>query len=213
MAFEVQGRVGPIVAQDGTLQDPRLAKDGGFIVGDGHAKFQEAVYRGRVFVATNLPAGVAPGTALGTAPPLTLYNPNGSGVLCVIWKATLGYISGTLGAGTIVWAYNIQNTLVAPTGGTAIVPCNAQIGNATVGQVKAFTGSTVAPTQVVARGTGISLGAGLATTAAFPSPPVYDPVEGELVVIQNACLSLQGIAAAGTAPLVLMSIVYEEVPV
>lgn len=213
MAQEIQGKVGPIVASDGTLQDFRLAKDGSQAVQDSHAKFQEAVYRGRVWTVTVGAAGVAPGTALGTAPPLTIFNPVGSGVNLILWKAHMGYISGTLGAGNIVWAYNIQTTLVAPTGGTALTPNNNLVGVATSGQAKAFTGSTVSTSQTLFRPTGVSLGAALATTATFAASPVYEPVEGELVVIPGACLSLQGIAAAGTTPLMVFSMTYEEAPI
>ena len=209
MAIEAQFRVGPIVAADGTLQDPRLGKAGEVIIQDAHGRFFEAAYRGNLYIASQLVTGVAPGTALGTAPPLTLWNPPGSGKIGVITKASLGYISGTLGAGAIVYATNLQPS-AAPSGGTAILPINAQIGNPTSCQIKAYTGSTVAATQTVVRPVW-SMGPALATTAVFPFL-VEAIADGDLLLVPGACLSLQGIAGAGTSPLVTMSLVWEEVP-
>src|ERR1700733_6452542 len=151
MAIEVQGRVGVVIAQDGTLQDPRLLKDGSSAVADAHARYYETNYRGGVYSATNAAAGVAPGTALGTAPPFTLYNPAGSPVNLAVVEATYGYISGTYGIVSIVFCWNPQTTNANPTGGTQLTPRSCRVGSPTQGQGLAFSGSTVAATQSILR--------------------------------------------------------------
>jgi hypothetical protein len=50
-------------------------------------------------------------------------------------------------------------------------------------------------------------------TAATPPAPAVDNVDGEIVVPPGSALVIQGIAAAGTSPLVLIGVVYEELPV
>lgn len=204
--MEVQGKVGPIFGQDGTTQDPRLTKQAALVIGDAHGHFYEATYRGLLFTACIAAAGVAPGTALGTAPPLTLWNPPNSGKNLVVTKATAGYISGTLGAGTIVYAQCPQ--LTKPSSGTAIVPVSNLIGSLVTAAGQAFTGSTVQATQTIVRPAFI-LGA-FAGGAGEPAPGLVDLPDGELIVLPGNALSLQGIAGAGTTPLTLLSLTWQE---
>jgi hypothetical protein len=206
--MEIQGKVGPIYAQDGTTADPRLTRDGGATVQDLHGHFYESAYRGALFTACNAVAGVAPGTALGTAPPLTLWNPPNSGKNLVVLKATAGYVSGTLGAGVIVYAQNPQLTL--PSSGTQLTAISSQIGNGATAACKPNTGSTVAATQTIVR-PAWSLGASLATTAGDPWALVDIP-DGEFIILPGNAFSLSGITAAGSTPLMIFSLLWEEVP-
>ncbi len=211
MAIEIQGRVGVVVAQDGTLQDPRLLKDGSTAVADAHGSYYETNYRGNIYSGTNAAAGVAPGTALGTAPPFTLYNPIGSPVNLVLIDISMGYVSGTWGAGTVVLAWNPQTTNANPTGGTQLTPRSNRIGSPTQGQGLIFTGSTVAATSAILRPV-FTLNA-FAGGAVAPGPPMVDRTDGKFIVLPGNCLSLQGIAAAGTTPLAIFGMTWEEVPV
>jgi hypothetical protein len=211
MAIEIQGRVGVTIAQDGTLQDPRLLKDGSSAVADAHGRYYETNYRGNIYSVSNAVAGVAPGTALGTAPPLTLYNPVGSPVNLVLIDISMGYVSGTWGAGTVVLAWNPQTTNANPTGGTQLTPRSNRVGSPTQGQGLAFTGSTVAATQSILRPV-FSLNA-FAGGATAPAPPMVDYTDGKFMVLPGNCLSLQGIAAAGTTPLAIFGMSWEEIPV
>ena len=158
---------------------------------------------------SNAVAGVAPGTALSTTPPLAVWNPPNSGFNLVLMKTAVGYVSGTLGAGTIAYAYVASQTTV-PTTGTELVPVCTKLGYPR-GVGRAFTGSTLASTPAILR-PGFSMGAFLATTAIQPFQ-VQDMVEGCIIIPQGAVFVMQGIAAAGTTPLVILSAEWEEIPV
>ena len=152
-------------------------------------------------------AGVAPGTALSTTPPLALLNPLNSGRDLVILKTAIGYVSGTLGAGSIVYAYYTPQASL-PTGGSELVPVCTKIGQIK-GAGRVFQGGTLGGTPLILR-PAYHLGAFLATTAESVRV-CQDLVEGEIVVPPATCFVMQGVAAAGTTPLVLLSIVWEEI--
>lgn len=211
MAFEIQGRVGPGFAQDGSLVDPRMTKDLGAVVQDLHGRFYETTYRGNTFIASTGVAGVAPGTALSTTPPFTLYNPINSGFNLSIISASIGYISGTLGAGSIFYAVNTNTSQAAPTGGTVLTPICSLIGNTSAPRGKTFQGSTLAATPTILRDL-IYLPA-FAGGANAMAPPVRDIVDGSIIIIPGASMSLQAVAGAGTTPLVTFAITWEEIPI
>jgi hypothetical protein len=183
-----------------------LLKDGTVAISDSHGRFYEPAYRGGLFMASNLPTGVAPGTALSTTPTFCLANPAGSGKNLVLMRTSLGYVSGTLGGGSIVYAGGVSGY----TGGTALAVRNAVIGNASTGVGLAWNGATITLPTILRPA--YVLGAFLATTASI-SAPLVDDVQGEIIIAPGAVLCMAGIAAAGTSPLVIMSACWEEVPV
>ena len=211
MTIEIQGKVGPGYAADGNTADPRMTRDLATVIQDLHGRFYETTYRGNTFIASTGVAGVAPGTALSTTPPFTLYNPLNSGVNLVLISASLGYISGTLGAGTIVYGVNVNTAQAAPTGGTTLTPICSLVGNGSLPRGKAFQGATLAVAPTILRDM-VVLGA-FAGAAAPPNPPVRDVIDGSIIIIPGASVSLQGVAGAGTTPLVTLAITWEEVPV
>ena len=201
--------VGPRNYTDGNEPDPRFGKQGEAIVGMAHGAYWEASSRHKLFVASNAVAGVAPGTAQGTTPPFALWNPPNSGVDLVIVRATLGYVSGTIGAGTLAWGWNSQTTV--PTTGTELTPLLTRIAAAN-GAGRAFTGSTITAVPAIVRPAFV-LSAQAAATASPLAAAAVDFVDGEIVVPSSVVATLQGIAAAGTSPLVIISVTWEEVPV
>lgn len=202
----VQGRVGPVDVGNGVYSAMRMDKQSAQVVTNAHGKYHEAASRGTLFHATIAAAGVAPGTALSTAPAFCLWNPTGSGKLLSIKQVFVGYVSGTLGAGTLVHAQNASQ-VAAPTGGTELTPVCALL-NGTRGTGRAFTGSTVSATTTLIRPS-MTMGAALASSVAFPSL-VMDEVDGSIVVPAGVAYAYQGIAAAGTSPLVLIGVLWEE---
>lgn len=207
--FEAQVKVGVQELGAGALGTARGLPDGGAVVHLGGGKYYDLVKRGVVYVGQTAVTGVAPGTALGTTAAFSLYNPLGSGKVLVVLQGSMGYVSGTLGAGVVTWAAN-TNLAAAASTGTAIPARNALLGgpSANVGQPLTTVTLPVAPTPVRPF---CSLGASLASTAVQPWQ-VVDDVDGALIVKPGGTLSLHGTAAAGSTPLVVFGIMWAELP-
>jgi hypothetical protein len=208
--------VGPQYGATGSGQDQgRIGISGASIVADGHAHFFEAarlavsMTGGGLWSAVTGVAGVAPGTALSTTPPMAVWNPPGSGILASICVTRLGYISGTLGAGTIAYAY-VSSQTSKPSTGTALTPSAQALGAQTTPRAQAFQGSTLAATPTILAPAYI-LNAMLATTATQPVVS-KDQVDGEIIILPGGVFVMQGIAAAGTSPLVAFGVTWEEIP-
>ena len=205
--MQAEGRVGPAIAGDGALICERLDRSGANVSANAHPMYGESVLRGNMMVASNVVAGLAPGTAFSATPPLALWNPPSSGKNLVVLRAVLGYVSGTIGAGSICWGIIPSQTTV-PTTGAEMVPVNCMLGFPRgVGRV--FAGSTFVAAPTILRPAFIA-GAFLATTAIMPSPCV-ELVDGEFVVAQGAAIALQGIMAGGSTPITMLGITWEEV--
>lgn len=184
----------------------RADRGGALVVAQGSADLAEMVLNGQVMTVVNAVAGAAPGTALATTAPLALWNPPGSGKNLVILHASLGYVSGTLGAGCWVFAQAPQATTPA---GAALTPVNNLLGFP-AGVGKAYTGATaIGAVPTIVRPT-FSSGAFTAATAAMPVE-VVDDVKGGIIVTPGNALALTFIGTAGTTPLVIHCIKYAEV--
>lgn len=206
-AVTSMGLTGPQVRPDGTPGSMRLDKTGAAVQTNAHGWYHEAAARGKLFHATIAAAGVAPGTALSASPAFTLWNPVNSGINLSIKQVFVGYVSGTLGAGSLVHAMNLSQVTL-PSGGTELVPQCALLNGAR-GTGRAFTGSTISATSTLIRPS-MTVGAALASSVAFPSL-VMDEVAGSIVVPAGAAYCYQGIAAAGTSPLLLIGVTWEEI--
>jgi hypothetical protein len=205
-----QGTVGLANAAVGTtppggVQQGRQSE---VITADLHGRKYTAAYNGLVYIASTAVAGVAPGTAFSTTPPLVLWNPPGSGVNLELLRFFFGYVSGTLGPGTICIGQGPQAT--KPTTGTQLVPVNSQLGNSKTGAGQAFQGSTLlqAPTMVRP-----SLVIGAYVGGATLQPPLVDELDGELLVTPGNFAAFQGVAGAGSTPLGLFGLTWAENPV
>lgn len=173
-----------------------------------HGKYYEIALRGRLFVGGTAVSGVAPGTAIGTTGAFTLYNPLGSKTRLVVMRASMGYISGTLGAGVVNYLANVVPQAAAVTG-TAITAVNCLIGSGQGANGKPLTTSTLPANPTVMRPF-CSLTALLASTAVQPYV-VTDDVDGEFIVDEGCALTLHATAAAGATPLVTFGMTWEEV--
>jgi hypothetical protein len=206
----IEGKVGPQPSADGVLGPARIGRTGELIVGSAHGDFYEAVARQGVFSICNAVAGVAPGTALSTTPPIALWNPPGSGVNLALVKAVMSYISGTFGAGSVAFALVAQQA-TQPTGGTALTAQSNLIGSTKTPLGKGFTGSTLAATPTILRPFA-SFGPYLATTV-LQERTCETINDGAIVIAPGGVLCMQGIATAGTTPLALFGMVWEEIPI
>lgn len=198
---------------DGSPIVARMGKTGEMIVGDAHAEHFEASSRGNVFTGATATAGCAVGSlTISTTCAHLLYNPIGSGVNLSMIQASAWYVSGTLGAGLLLYTTNSGVAAIAPTAGTAITSRSALIqgGNAAPKGV-CQTLSTSVPSMVTLRPFCTLLAyAGAAIGANFP---LKDQLNGEFVVPPGFFFGIHGITAAGTSPIMGFSFTWEEVPI
>lgn len=206
-----EGKVaGTQSASDTTLLGLRFNKHGALMTGDAVARYYEYAVRGKLWIAKTADSGVAPGTSVGTTAGFSLHNSKGSGVNVVPLAVSIGYVSGTLGAGFIALCTNVNLTEAIPTG-TAITSRPGLVGGGAPTGGVALTTSTLAnaPNAVWTLWT---VGAGLASTATFPAL-ANQYLDGAIVLPPGGSMSLQGVAASGSTPLVVFSCVYVEEPV
>lgn len=206
----LKGQVGHHEKSLGSEVMPALSRNAAFKVVQSSGKYQDAVLRGRCFAGQTAATGVAPGTAVGTTAAFSLYNPSGSGVNLSVLRATMGYVSGTLGAGVVHWLASV-NPAAAATTGTAITAVNCLLADGYSARGKPLTTATlpVAPTPLRPF---VSLQASLASTAVAPWQVIED-VDGEFVITPGCTISLHATAAAGTSPLVVFGLMWEEIPI
>lgn len=202
-----EAKVGPQLGSDGSILTIRADKTGAPVFAQAHGAYAEPAYRGAIMDACNSVAGIAHGTALSTTPPICLWNPPSSGKNLSILKVSLGYVSGTLGAGSIVYGV-VPSQVTVPSGGTELTPQCALLG-APRGVGRAFAGSTLAATPTILR-PAFTIGA-FAGGANTPIDTI-DIVDGSIIVALGTVFVVQGIATAGTSPLVIFAITYEEIP-
>lgn len=201
--------VGPQTLADGNTGEGRIGRGGEEISSQLNAPLYELAKRGNVFSGATAVTGVAPGTAIGTTAAFALFNPSNSGVDLVVLKASMSYLSGTLGIGFVNWIYHTSSVQagVAITGTAITAVCGNGSNRAAAG--KPLTTATVVAgvlTRLFA-----NLPPMLATSVLTPWR-LEDDVDGALVVPPGAGVSLQATAGAGTAPLVIYGCTWAEVP-
>jgi hypothetical protein len=204
-------RVGSLFSTDGTTPPARAGKTGEVIVGQAHGKYYEAVSRGNVYSAAVPPGtGVAPGTTLTTSGnAFVLYNPKGSGKRLKVLRTSAGYISGTLGAGCLVYACRNDPTVTAPSSGTTITPVNNDVGAANNSVAVPRFNATLDSAPTTLRPF-CSMGAFVG--GANNAPAVCtDDNDGEFVVEQGCSLVVTGVAGSGTSPLLTIGMEWEEI--
>ena len=205
-----QKLVGEQTLRAGQTGEGSIAPTGEEVVSQVHAAHYEQNRRGNIYMGATAVSGVAPGTAIGTTAGFALFNPLNSGFNLVVIKASMSYLSGTLGIGFVNWIYHTAAVQAgAAVTGTAISVVRGNGANG-VGVGKPLTTATVVA-GVLARLFG-NLPPMLATSVLTPWR-LDDDVNGALIVPPGAAVSLQATAAAGTSPLVIYGCTWEEVPV
>ena len=143
-----------------------------------------------------------------------MFNPSGSGKRIKIMRVTGGYISGTLGAGTIFHCAIVNpgpgNAPVVGSG-AALTPNNMDIGSAnnSVASCFALGTLTASPTPLYPFAT---VNAELASTATNPTQ-LEEDVDGNIVLEPGNGWCLEAVAAAGSTPLMSFGVLWEEVPI
>ena len=118
----------------------------------------------------------------------------------------MAYLSGTLGAGAIALVNHAAGTDFS---GTAITPVSSRLGSGTATGLP-FTTATVPSGGTVARYLG-TIQASLASTAVGGWLFDYDFTNTPVIIPPALGISIQGITAAGSTPLVLFSVTCAEI--
>lgn len=203
-----EGRVGTQTLSDGSQKELRMNKTGSQVCVGGGTGMGEPASRGTMYSAATAVGGVAPGTALSTTPPFVLWNPPSSNKNLVLHRVSLGYVSGTLGAGSLVLAQSKAQGSAPTTGSELSVQNNFIGGAAGVGRV--FQGSTITTAPTILRSL-IVMGAFVG--GANNIGPIECLVDGAYVVPPGTLIAIQGVAAAGSSPLTIIAAEWEEIPV
>lgn len=212
--------VGPSSGGDGTytLTSARVGRQGEAVMTPAHGYLYEPCIRQQIFTGTTGATGRAPGTVLGVNPPILLYNPVGSGYRLSIKRVTVGYISGTLGAGTLFHAVftingpagNQSNVAPVVGSGAAITLLSADAGSGADGSSTAFALGTLNANPVLLYPF-CTMNAILATSATGVFT-VTEEVNGGICLEPGAGWCMEAIATAGTSPLLCYGVVYERIP-
>ncbi len=184
---------------------------------DAHARFQEAVLNGKVFIGSN-PAGTPVTTQAGlsvTTPALTLFNPFASTVNLVLWTVTCNIT--TPAAAALELAYTFPLLAGVPTAPLTLTNANitnAILGLGTPGQATAITTKlgnqgecyricTLNATPIAFRylgrnnylAGGSAQGGTSVSADSFGWQPGVFPIDGEVVIPPGVSVSIQTSAA------------------
>jgi hypothetical protein len=162
-----------------------------------------------VYEATTATTGVAPGTVIGTTGAYTLYNPKTSTRNLVVLSMRMGYISGTLGSGTVYLTANNNPSASAPTG-TAITTTSALIGGTGTSQAQAFTSSTLPVSPTIIKPLWVLTP--MLATSVFQPFMLEEETEGKYIITPGCALSLEAVAGVGSSPKVVFAMTWIEVP-
>ena len=185
----------------------RAGRGGQLITSKLYPDFYQLAKDGRIHHYATPDEGIAPGTDVaGTAALLVIGNLSTSNEDVSIIDARLVYESGTLGAGPVYWvrAPNVSDTF--PTGTDLLYTPGYMNSNGRPGNIRAVYTATVGATDPVIWRMFAGLDASLATTAGIGPTVVHDPVDGKLVIAPGWWVAVMGDAAAGTTPLVGVSV-------
>ena len=180
-------------------------------------KYFEQCYRGNIYYASTNTAGVVIPISTTVTPVYSIWNPAGSGKLCVPIVTLIGWTSTTAALGSLIWSITTNTgsnfTTAAPIQafGTG-TPVNGYTGAGKTSAMRIATGgtTTLAAAGTVFRDTGIQL---LVTTAASSTAPGWiwrDEWEGMSVIPPGNAIHLLGTTAVLLT--VTITTVFEEIP-
>lgn len=191
---------------DGVTSSGRSSKDGSVVTQEGHAKYQEAAYRGNVWSCSNYSA-VPVTTKAGldaSNPMLTLYNPVGSGKALVMLETAIDITASPAGATGVSLAWNVATSSAGPTLTSTATYTNAILAN---GGAPPATLCYRAATLVAAPQAFRYIG-GTTGASAIGGYTLNDNEDGKVIIPPGVAVSIQTTAAlAGVG-----HFVWEEIP-
>ena len=204
---------------DGSTNTISLGRANEMLVAELHGKYYEQCYRGNVFYASTSTAGVVVPIASTLTPVYTIWNPAGSGKLCVPIVTLIGWTATTAALGSYVWTATTRTgdtlSTIAPFTAftTPSTPINAFLGSGKVSQMRfgnQATTITLVSAPIFYRETGCQI---LVTTAASSTAPGWtwrDDWDGSGIIPPGNAIHLM--AATAILTTVTVTTVYEEVP-
>lgn len=209
ISTEITGVVGEQSLSNGGQGRLRQSPNGSLVAVGGGGYFQEAVRNGNVFSVANQ-AGVTSQAGLSaTTPVLTLANPVGSGVNCVIWYAGATFTVAFATAGAVFAAVGTNLAAAAVTGTPTTAHRNLLLGGGGPSVIPLLAATLPAAPVAVSL-----LGVGL--TGAITTIPTGQTLErwfnGALIIQPGANLTIQTGVASGASGM-FCEFIWEEVDV
>ena len=191
----------------------RVGKGGQAMSSTLYPEYYQLAKDGRIHHYTTPDEGVAPGTDVaGTAAAIVIHNPTGSAEDISILDARMVYESGTLGAGPVYWVRAPNSTDAVPTGTDMLYTPGYMNGRGRPGSIRALYTATIAAADPTIWRMFGSLDASLATSVVGMTV-IPDHVAGQLIIAPGWWVAIMGDAAAGTTPLVGISVSVMTSPV
>jgi hypothetical protein len=159
---------------DGSTNAANMGRANELIVAELHGKYLEQTYRGNVYYGSTSTAGAVIAIASTKTPTYTIWNPAGSGKLCVpivtliSWNATTSVLGALVWTATTSAGSTIATTAPIVTFTTPATPVNANLGSGKVSQMKfGNDGTTISITAAASfyRNTGFTVTADTVATA------------------------------------------------
>ena len=202
---------------DGQVASLNFGRSSDLIVSELHGKYFQQCYRGNVFYSSTASTGVVIPISTTLTPTYSLWNPAGSGKLCVPIALLVGWTSTTAALGTLLWTSTtnagsgISSTAPFVAFGTG-TPVNANLGSGKVSQMRAANGgtTTLVAAASVYRETGLSIGATTAATAILPGWQWRDDFDGTSIIPPSTAIHLMASTAIAVA--LTITLIWEEVP-
>ncbi len=206
MPMPVQSQVGPQgPSAPGPSFQPRLGPSGEWVTNQMYGKYYEATRLGLVFTAANVVGGAAIVQATSTTQQFILFNPPASGKRAILQKVTIGYVSTTMTAGSVV--YSVNTLPVNTVTGTALtINNNLQFGPSSA--MQAFSGATVTAMTLLRFS---KYGQGVMAATGVNPPWLWDEdLDGSIIVPPGGAFAIGGNISLGVVG--IMSLTWIEIP-
>lgn len=204
-------------AADGSTVSANFGRANELIVSELHGKYFQQCYRGNVFYASTATTGVVIPIASTLTPTYSIWNPAGSGKLCVPIVTLIGWTATTAALGSFVWTLTTNAGSASGTGlpysafgtGTAV---NALAGSGKTSSVRTGTGGTTTLTAAASfyRETGCQITPTTAATSVAPGWIWRDDWDGTGILAPGNGMHLM--ASTAIAVTATITTVYAEIP-
>ena len=204
---------------DGSSNTISMGRANELLVAELHGKYFEQCYRGNVYYASTATTGLVIPIASTLTPTYTIWNPAGSGKLCVPIVTLIGWTATTAALGSYVWTATTKtgDTIgdIAPFTAftTPSRPINALLGSGKVTQMRfgnAATTITLVAAATFYRETGMQITPTTAATSGVPGWTWRDDWDGSGIIPPGTAIHLMGSTAIATT--VTVTTIYEEIP-